>query len=446
MKLESDTLYQQWRNLTSFCPERCDPRWIDLALTPIDDPQLLTRIQTVQHERQKYAKFGYAWFITEMAELVERDPYAVIPRIGASHMALKYQMPQTPEGGSYFFDYFIVPKISRLSSAYVCPDEGFSPVRRSGRFIPSNYARSAVDFNLEDLARRIAEEGEDWYRLQRDYETDIPLPDEAPRRRRRNQAENQWIDLNLLASYRFNKGSVQVLYAPSDLKLMRAQLPYVKNYWQDSEGRTYVKREYETKGKRVKKLWDADGDHSFSEPVMVTATVVLQGGPDLSPLGELTDAEMPSEEFTDMVTDRKVVDDAKLDARKKIEAEDDQLDREFNPYRTFIFSKYAREVIGESDPFLAGRYLNFIKTWVVKVYDASVEGFVAKTLNAWQADCRIDRVPLVPIEKIPALLLRGLTPDQIIVLSSQLGEGVPEDQEKAIVDKFIREEIELRIR
>ena len=197
MKLDSDTLYQQWRNLTAACPERCDPRWIDKLITPISDPVFLAKIQKAQEIPLGYADFGYDWFITDMEELREQDPYTIIPRVGAGHLTLKYQTPKDAGGQPYYFEYFIVPKTSRVSAAYVCADENFSPVKCSGRFIPSNYARSAVDFDLEHTAQRIAEEGDDFYKLQRDYETVPPMPDSALRRRRKNKAENEWVDLNL---------------------------------------------------------------------------------------------------------------------------------------------------------------------------------------------------------------------------------------------------------
>jgi len=460
MKLESDTLYRQWRNLTAACPERCDPRWIDLSLTFFSDEKLLAKIKSAQKEPSVYSEFGYAWFIADMTELQEQDQYSIIPRIGAGHLTLRYQTTRDSDGEPFHFDYFIVPKISRLSAAYVCPDDNFSPVRRSGRFVPSNYARSAVDFDLELTAQRISEEGDDFYQLHRDYETSLPLPDETPRRRRKNHAENEWIDLNLIARYQFNKNSVQLLYMPADSPTYNACLSDIAKVWQDSPYRPFSRRSSMARGKKIKKLREAEGERSYSDPLMVTATAVMEGELDLSSLTQLTTEELPSEEFTDMMTSRNVVDDTKLDDLKETEIADDDLDELFDPYHTFVFSKYFEERLRDSDPghpnrardpnrstlFVPGQSLNFANEWIVGIYDAIAEEFVPKTLEAWRSDCRVDRVPLMSIDRIPALLLRGLTPDQILALSVEIGEGAPESQIEAAIDKFLHEEIEVRLR
>jgi hypothetical protein len=460
VKLESDTLYRQWRNLTAACPDRCDPHWIDLSLTFITDSKLLAKVQRAQSEPSGYAEFGYAWFIADMVALQEQDKYAIIPRIGASSLTLKYQTPRDAQGEPYYFDYFIVPKLSRLSAAYVCADENFSPVKRSGRFVPSNYARSAVDFDVERAARRISEEGDDFYQLNRDYETKLPLPDESPRRRRKNQAENEWVDLNLIARYQFNKGSVQLLYMPVSPPVARPGVSDLSNCWQDTTARPFTRRTSIARGKRIKKIRESEGERTYSDPLMITASVLMGGGLDLSVLEKFTTVEMPDEEFTDMMTSRQVVDDAKLEELKETEIEDDDLDELFNPYHTFVFSKHFEERLRDSDPshpnraqdpnratlFVPGQNMNFAKEWLVIIYDPIAEEFLPKTLSEWRTECRIDRVPLLPLDKIPALLLRGLTPDQILALSAAIGDDAPEEQIEVAVDKFISEELEARLR
>ena len=80
------------------------------------------------------------------------------------------------------------------------------------------------------------------------------------------------------------------------------------------------------------------------------------------------------------------------------------------------------------------------------VYDSITEEFVSRTLEEWKTECRIDRVPLLPTGKIPGLLLRGLTPDQILALSASIGDGAPDSQIEAVINKFVLEELEVRIR
>ena len=108
VKLESDTLYMQWRNLTTCCPERCDLRWIDLTISPVSDLSLLSTIEAAQAKPTSYAKWGYDWFITDMSELLGQENAHIVPRIGSGHLALRYQNPVDLEGDPLFFDYFII--------------------------------------------------------------------------------------------------------------------------------------------------------------------------------------------------------------------------------------------------------------------------------------------------------------------------------------------------
>ena len=87
-----------------------------------------------------------------------------------------------------------------------------------------------------------------------------------------------------------------------------------------------------------------------------------------------------------------------------------------------------------------------IQRMMIEKGTCTSEEFAAKTLEEWQADCVIDGVELLPVEYLPRLLNRGLSSDQILFLSTQIKEGTPEAQVNTLVDAFINEETEVRLR
>lgn len=457
MKLESDTLYMQWRNLTTCCPERCDPRWIDLTISPVSDLSLLSTIEAAQAKPTSYAKWGYDWFITDMSELLGQENAHIVPRIGAGHLALRYQNPVDLEGAPLFFDYFIVPKMSRVTVGYASPDIGFKILKKRGRFRLKSFAKNALNFDLGKLASKMAEEGEDYYRLSQEYDSEIPMPNSKINKQKHNAAESEWLDLNLLAAYQFTKESVQLIYMPIDPSIMVPTLKPETSFWTATPADKSFKmlRIKRTSRKlRIKRR--------YSAPVGIVAASVLSGEylEQMKTLAIFKLNKMPAEEFTDTVTDRKLLDDPGLKEGLKEALEDSQRDADYNPYQTFIFSEFYSNVVRSSDPedetrktdpnrehlFHLTTKQGFLTSWYVSIFDPISEQFLAKTLEEWQTECIIDEINLLPARYIPKLLLRGLTADQIIYLSAHIGEGTPDTQIETIVNEFLTEEQELRLR
>lgn len=458
MKLESDTLYIQWRNLTTCCPERCDPLWIDLRISPVSDPKLLAVIETAQAKPKSRASCGYDWFIADMGELLNQAGQDIIPRIGAGHLSLRYQTPVSLEGDKLFFDYFIVPKLSRASVFYVAPDVDFKVLKKRGRFRLSSFSRNILSFDLEQASYKMSEEGEDYYRMLNEHSEELPMPDSKIVRGRHNAAESEWMDLNLLASYRFTKDSVQLLYMPVDPNLMIPVLtPQDTHVWLDSNTERYLKRGRAKRKRRVYK-----SKRRYSPTVNITSASVLSGQylEDLKTLKILEAGKMSAEDFTDKATGRNLVDDSETKAEKDQGLEDTQKEEDYNPYSTFIFSNPFPDTVRSSDPEDETRrtdpnreYLfslttdqGFLESWYVSVFDPITEEFLAKTIEEWQTDCIIDDINLLPGQYIPGLLRRGLTADDILYLSAQIGEGAPEAQIEQIVSDFLTKEVELRLR
>lgn len=459
MKLESDTLYRQWRNLILLCPERCDPNWVDFEVAPMMPCPVKEEILISQAKKTAYATIGYDWFLKDMGGLLNPEKSHITPKVGAGFLSLKYQaMP----GSTY--DYFIVPKLSRVMAGYACPDENFAVIKRSGRFTLTGFSKTKASFNLYELGHEIRNEGEEYYKLQEDFETEVPLPTEKPTQRRRNAAEAEWIDINLLASYRFNKESIQLLYGPVTGYATACCLrdPFVQS---GMRSRKPPNKKFFNKPNLASRLKGARGEEAVkkvSAQILVTATSLWSGQfeEDYKKLSVLQEGGLSPEEYTDTVTGRTLISDETLTKAREQEEDDNKDFLAQNPNETFIFSGEYKRVMRSSDPrdpgrekdfnrgwlFLDTSYINIAKEWYVAVYDIASEAFIPKTLAEWRIDCIIDDISLLPDKYMPSLLNRGLTSDQILLLSLQISEATPEAQVKEIVEQFISEEVKVRLR
>ena len=122
MKIESKTLYRQWRGLMACSPERCDPAWVDLSVVRTSDNDLIDKISRFQKKPKGRARFGYEWFIEDMAELRAQSASEISPHSGGQFLALRYQHPVGDDLDPLFYDFQIVPKLSRCSGAYAYVD------------------------------------------------------------------------------------------------------------------------------------------------------------------------------------------------------------------------------------------------------------------------------------------------------------------------------------
>ena len=459
MKLESDTLYRQWRNLILLCPERCDPNWVDFEVAPMMPCSVKEEILASQSKQTAYADIGYGWFLRDMSGLLDTEKSYITPKIGAGFLSLKYQ---AVSGATYA--YFIVPKLSRVSAGYACPDENFAVIKRSGRFTLTGFSKTKASFNLYELGHELRNEGEEYYKLQAEYETELPLPTEKPVQRRRNAAETEWIDINLLAAYQFNKDSVQLLYGPVTGPASKGCLrdPFVQS---GMRSRKPSNKKFSNKADFLSNFKNTQDDNTVKKvsiQILVTATSLWSGQfeEDYKKLAELRVNSLSPEEYTDAVTGRDLISDEGITQARE-QAEDANKDfLAHDPDETFIFSSGYARVMRASDPRDPGRekdfnrgllfsdlgYVDITKEWYVAVYDLASDKFIPKTLSEWRIDCVIDEVSLMPDKYIPELLNRGLTSDQILLLSLQISEATPEAQAKELIEKFISEEAELRLR
>lgn len=459
MKITSDTLYAQWRNITTLCPERCDLRWIDLEVTPIASQAVLDAIEQAQ-ARPGQAKYGYDFFLAQIGELADEQAISIVPRIGASHLPLRYQKVKDEKGKVYFYDYCIVPKLSRVSAVYMAPDNNFKTVRPKHRFTPRMFAHTKTKFDREALQYLIANEGEDYYQIEKEYDSDIPLPTEPPARQRRGTAEHQWMDLNLLAEYTFTKDSVQLLYLPMSGPATEAALhsAIAKVVMKDAFGNGMHGP------KQIGQAVKAQAAQSlYSDDLLITANKLLSEDVDqlIRKLKPEKVKGIPTEDFTDAATGRNLANNPELArARReaKMDAEEAQMLNE--GLAAFVFSNLHNTILRHPDPrhesregdhnpgYLFGYEAEFnpINGWVASVYDEFSDDFVAKTLPEWQTECLIAGQPLMPLKYIPDLFNRGLTSDNILYLSTLINENTPEEQAHLIIEAFFQEEAELRLR
>jgi len=457
MKITSDTLYAQWRNITTLCPNRCDLRWIDLNITPVVDPEILAAITEAQ-ARPGQALYGYDFFLSQIGELIDEHAVATIPRIGAAYLPLKYQKVTDEAGQVDLYDYCIVPKLSRVSAIYAAPDVNFKVLKAKHRFSHRTLSNSKMKFNRRSLQYLIDNEGDDYQQLHREYNTAPPLPTQQPGRPRRASAEAVWLDLNLLAAYTFTKDSVQLLYMPmtgaaceSALHSAIGKSPTKDIGGQVMQGPKQVGRSVKNKAQAL-----------YSEDLLITASTLLDGGVDnlIRALKPTKMKGIPAEDFTDLATGRGLTDNKDLKKARR-EAELDELESAVDEdLSAFVFSAHHPIILRNPDPrhasregdhnpnFLFGYESEFNPTvdWVASVYDEFSGDFVGKTLPEWQTECLIEGKPLMPLEYIPDLFNRGLTSDDVLYLSTLINDATPKEQVNLIIEEFLRTEAELRLR
>ncbi len=459
MKITSDTLYTQWRSLTTLCPKRCDPRWIDLSITPIVEGEFLDAVMASQASAKGVC--GYEFFLSEISELLEEMSALTIPKVGAGHLSMKYQAPKDKNGDAYFYDYFIVPKLSRVSSIHMAPDDGFSLLKRQGRFTLAAFGTDARQLLPSKLHKKITEDYFDEQYSVEDYENLPPLPDSALTIPRRGTAEQEWFDLLLLANYVYTKNSVQLLYMPVSgpaydevgLHDDIAQVSCV-----DSPRDRLPVYQKATLRERP------DHGRKFHSPdVYVTANALIETGWEtlIAPLRDRKHKGFSPEEFTDAVSDRELVNDRHIREHRNDAQFDQQEFMANNPLKSFIFSRGYPTVIRDANPAHPSRndddnkeYLyqwdviqqDPVGNFMVSVYDKISNQFVSRSLPEWQTECLIDNVPLMPLQLIPDILSRGATVDDILYLSTMINQATPEEQAGQIVEKFFTEEAQLRLR
>ena len=451
MKITSDTLYHQWRSITSLGPERCDPRWIDLNLCPISDPTLLAEVETCQAE-PTHCDYGYAYFLAEMGELASESQHSSIPRINAGHLALKYQRFFAGEDSEYFYDYMIVPKVSRLSPLYVSPDYDFPVILAATRFTQTTVNKGNSSTNSK--------------RYQTAYDEEIPEVTDRPKRTRRGKggtAEQEWIGLNLLANYRYTKETVQLLYMPTSGTLYSDALASDAKIL--TAGQINAMAEPITTPKLTQQ--DLAAKHVgverwHSDLLVITANDILAGSCDalLSGLKIKNRKGFSPEQYTDAVAGRDLTEDgaiAEIRADKKLEAEQAI---EEGIVGKFIFSENFPTLMrhaspkslsrqGDSNPdylFGHGPELDPVNTPRITVFDVITEAFVSRTLEEWQTDCRLDDIALMPLHLIPDLLNRGLSADDILYLSTHINEATPNEQAQTMITEFINSEAQVNLR
>lgn len=466
MKINSETLYRQWHNLTTICPGRCDPNWIDLGKTNISDEKLLADIESAQESAISGVPKGYGWFIEDMASLLKEHPSEVVPRVGSSKLQLRYQAPMDNDGNALFFEYYIVPKVSRVCAPFACPGNNFSTVKRAGRFSLSSVASSRTSFDPEAVRHMMKENGPDYYLINREYLTEPPMPTDLSRGSRGavSSAETEWMDLNLLANFQFNRDSVALLYLPvtgkcRDTTLTEKEVVVQRRSYYNQKLK-YLPAEmiHASRIGTIKGAWDK----RYSNTVKITAMSAMYGTSDieLAKIAEEFSELMSAEAFTDVVTERDMISDETISKATADYYEDQDQEEAYDPLSAFIFSVRREGMPRDPDPSHPSRKEDsnrgrlfgppvqgsLIEAWYVKVFDAASGEFIPKTVEEWMIDCLIDDVRVVNKDRVVSLLDRGLSIDNILYISSLVDEATPEKQFEEVVKEFIEEEHKLNLR
>jgi hypothetical protein len=461
MIIDSETLYFQWRNLTSMCPERFDLRWLDLDVCPTSDEDLIEAV-TLKQSEPTHCEYGYAYFLMEMGELIGESKKISIPKLNAGYLALKYQNFATDVLMEY--DYVIVPKLSRISPLYMSPDEGFTTINSTGRFKPLPKSKGVSRERMGALQRNsIDSDSDSYFKSIETYNDELVDLIDSPKLTRHGSAEQEWIGLNLVANYRYTKDTVQLLYLPTEGILYSGGLSedegIIANARKKAAKPTRVRAKGLT-GQDVKGTKDG-AQRWYSQLLTLTSNDMLAGTCDaqLASLQAPRNLGLSPEQYTDAVSTRDTSDEdiAELRDEKTQEA---QAEEESATATKFIFSNSFSTVVRDAAPSSASRRDDFNTDYLfdcgddldpvrpirITVFDAVEKAFVSKTLEEWELECMLDDVALMPISRIPSLMRKGFSAEDLLHLSTKINADTPESQAKMLEDEFIREEVALTLR
>jgi hypothetical protein len=457
--IDSDTLYFQWRNLTSLCPERFDLRWLDLDVCPTSDADLIRAVALKQSE-PTHCEYGYAYFLMEMGELIGEAKKTSVPKLNAGHLALKYQNFAPDVAIDY--DYVIVPKLSRISPLYMAPQDDFKPVNSTGRFKPLPSSLGSSRERMGAL-QRSSIDSETYLKSIETYDDELVDLIDNPKLTRQTSAEQEWVGLNLIANYRYTKDTVQLLYLPTRGTLYSDGLAEDDGIFVKAKKKKANTVKVRAKGisfQDVKGTKDG-AQRWYSALLVLTSNDMLAGACDtqLAELQHPSNLGLSPEQYTDAVSTRHTSEEdiAELRAEKIQEAEAEE---QSAAVTKFIFSNSFSTVVREAAPsadsrrgdfntdylFNCGDDLDPVRPIRITVFDAVEKAFVSKTLDEWELECMLDDVALMPISRIPNLMQKGFSAEDLLHLSTKINADTPEAQAKILEDEFIREEVALTLR
>jgi hypothetical protein len=459
MIIDSDTLYFQWRNLTSLCPERFDFRWLDLDVCPTSDAELIAAVALKQSE-PTYCEYGYAYFLMEMGELIGESKKNSVPKLNAGHLAFKYQNFEPGIASNY--DYVMVPKQSRLSPLYMAPDLNFRPLNYTGRFKPLLKSKGASRERMGAL-QRSSIDSDSYLKSAETYNDELVDLIDSPKLIRYGSAEQEWVGLNLIANYRYTKETVQLLYLPTQGILYSDGLSEDEDIIAEADKRAAKPVKVRAKGLTFKDVKGTkDGAQRWYSPLLtLTCNDMLAGTCDtqLAGLKAPSTLGISPEQYTDAVSTRNTSDEdiAELRAEKAQEAEAEE---QTASATKFIFSNSFATTIRDPQPNADSRKDDFNSDYLfdcgddldpvtpirITVFDSVERAFVSKTLDEWEVECMLDDIALMPISRIPNLMRKGFSAEDLLYLSTKINEDTPEEQAKMLEDEFIREEVELTLR
>jgi hypothetical protein len=397
----------------------------------------------------------------EMGELIGESKKASVPKLNAGYLALKYQNFATDVAIDY--DYVIVPKLSRISPLYMSPDANFTTVNYTGRFKPLSNRRGVSRERMGALQHGSIDSGT-YFKSMETYDDELVDLIDNPKLVRHGSAEQEWIGLNLIANYRYTKDTVQLLYLPT------RGILYSESLAEDAEilANPRNKKKAKPSKARAKGLTLQDvrstkegAQRWYSSLLVLTSNDILAGTCDtqLAGLQQPSNLGLSPEQYTDAVSARHTSEEdiAELRAEKTEEAEAEEQSAAITK---FIFSGSFDTVVRDAAPSAASRKGDFNTDYLfdcgddldpvrpirITVFDEVEKAFVSKTLEEWEVECMLDDIALMPISRIPDLMRRGFSAEDLLHLSTKINADTPEAQAKILEDEFIREEVELTLR